>query len=173
MNIWWTRTALLFSAYSMLTGCAADTAESTASTDSKSPQDTDVSHVEQGLSSSCYGASCDYRDPSLCEPDAYTVASSQIYTSGGLPTGRIAIRYSPSCNAAWARTSTDYGTAFLRAELTRSNPSATTQSATPSATSAQRSLMLGVSSGARFTAIGRIGPSYGNYPYTGNVLTNF
>jgi hypothetical protein len=158
---------------SALTGCAGADLEDGARADDD--QDQDVAESAQALGSGCFGTGCDNRDPSLCEPDAYTVASSQIWTAGGVATGTVAIRFSPSCNAAWTRVSTSSGTAFLRAELTRTTANGTTnsQAASPSPTSAQRSLMLGVTSGAGFAAIGRIGPSYGYYPYAGNVAHNF
>jgi hypothetical protein len=157
-----------------LTGCAGADFEDGARREND--QDQELAESAQALGSGCSGTSCDNRDPSLCEPDAYTVASTEIWTAGGVPTGTVAIRFSPSCNAAWTRVSTNYGTAFLRAELTRTKANGvatSSQAASPTPTSALRSLMLGVTSGARFTATGRMGPSYGFYPYAGNVSHNF
>jgi hypothetical protein len=155
-----------------LGGCAGDEADERTLAEAEADQN--LAEGTQALLG-CVGSTCDNKSPDLCEADAYTVASSDIWTSGGVATGKVAIRYSPSCKAAWTRVSTTSGVAFLRAEFTRTTQgaTATSQAASPSATNALRSLMLGVSSGARFTAIGRIGPSYGYYPYAGNVSTTF
>lgn len=52
---------------------------------------------------SCYRLSCDYKDPQStgCSADAYNLAEvTHHHTWGSI---RIEVRYSPSCQAAWAR----------------------------------------------------------------------
>ena len=48
----------------------------------------------------CFGATCNFKDPMTmgCDADAYTVSLAEI---PGVV--RAAVRYSPSCQAAWAR----------------------------------------------------------------------
>jgi hypothetical protein len=58
----------------------------------------------------CRGPSCNGQDPGLtnCAVDARTPsdpASTQtIYDNTGKSVGRVVVRYSPACQAAWART---------------------------------------------------------------------
>jgi hypothetical protein len=159
---------------SLLTGCVADTTDSDIEMmEGDDIADEDVAEAEQALGT-CYGESCNGQDPGLtgCEADAVTRASSNIW-AGGTVIGKIAIRHSPSCNATWARTSTTAGAYYLRADMTRSNPYSSVAAASFAPVTAQRSPMIGVMSGKSYTATGRIGTSYGFYPYVGNVSTTF
>lgn len=158
---------------SAMVGCgAADASELDPSGGEVAAQER-LGQVRNALGT-CYGDTCTGRDPGTtgCETDAYTVASSSIM-NGATAIGTIALRFSPSCNAAWARTSTTSGAYFLRAEITRDSPFSTSQAASPTAVSALRSPMIGVRSGSTMTAVGRIGPQYNFYPYTGNVSSRF
>jgi hypothetical protein len=122
----------------------------------------------------CNGDSCTGLDPGTtgCEADAFTRASTNIL-SGGTVIGKIALRYSPSCNAAWARTSTESGASFLRSEVVRDSPYAAAQAASPTAVTALRGPMVGVRAGSLITATGRIGPQYGYYPNFASVSSRF
>ena len=148
-----------------LTGCMAPGSDEEAKADDA---ESEVGATEQALAG-CFGNGCNGKDPSLCEADAYTVASTTIV--GSAPSSKVAIRYSPSCRAAWTRTSTDYGTAYLRSEMTRAG--FVTQAASPTPVAALRSFMVGALPGTQLTAVGRIGPQYGFYPYVGSLLANF
>lgn len=157
---------------SALTGCGAGASE-------LDPAQGDVAAQErlgqeQAALGSCNGDSCTGQDPGTtgCEADAYTRASTSIW-NGGVVIGTIALRYSPSCNAAWARTSTSSGAYFLRAEATRDSPYATAQAASPTAVNALRGPMVGVRTGSLITATGRIGPQYNYYPYFASVSSRF
>lgn len=163
---------LAVGASSTLAGCVADTTDPDP-TDGEASAQEDVGEAAEELGT-CYGNSCNGLDAGAtgCEADATTRASSSIWT-GSSVIGQIVIRYSPSCNAAWARTVTTAGAYYLRAEITRSSPFATGQAASPAPVTALRSPMIGATAGSTFTAVGRIGSSYGSYPYAGNVSTNF
>ncbi|WP_437859397.1 DUF2690 domain-containing protein [Sorangium sp. So ce363] len=89
------------------------------------------------------------------------------------PRSGIVIRYSASCNAAWARTVVTSGSSYLRAEITRSSPYATSQAESTSPIDALRSPMLAVTPGSRFTAVGKIGSNPGIFQFSGTVRTNF
>lgn len=118
---------------------------------------------------SCFNNSCNGQDPGAagCDADATTVASSPI-----LSYGTIAIRYSPSCSAAWARVSSNTPQ-YLRAQISRAAPPFTGQAASPTPTTALRSPMVGVSAGKTVTAAGYIGSAYGLYQYVGQVTATF
>jgi uncharacterized protein DUF2690 len=124
----------------------------------------------------CFAGSCDFQDPGTygCETDAVTVASSSVrINSTGNVIGTIAIRYSPACRAAWARTSSTVLSPFYaRAEIYRGGTTA--QAASPSPVTAQRSPMLGVTaSGTQFRAVGYLGNYYNDLSYaTGSVTAN-
>lgn len=120
----------------------------------------------------CYASTCDGQDPGAtgCETDATTVATSDVKTTAGLVIGKIAIRYSAACRAAWARTSsTTLSAYYTRAEIYRGG--STAQAASTSPVTAQRSPMLGVlSSGTTFRAVGYEGNYYNDFSYsTGSV----
>ncbi|HEX2572082.1 MAG TPA: DUF2690 domain-containing protein [Polyangia bacterium] len=53
----------------------------------------------------CRGTSCVGLDPVAtgCNSDAYAVACYSIVDLNNTQIGRVALRYSPSCNAAWGR----------------------------------------------------------------------
>jgi len=59
---------------------------------------------------SCYGASCEGRDPSAtnCVNDAYTILSRNAVTPAG-NWGNLELRYSPSCYSNWVRFTPWYG----------------------------------------------------------------
>ncbi|WP_437279083.1 DUF2690 domain-containing protein [Sorangium sp. So ce375] len=159
-------------ASSALAGCIADTSDPEP-LDGEDAAQEGVGEARAELGS-CYGASCTGQDPGAtgCEGDAVTRASSDI-VSGYSVIGRIVIRYSPSCNAAWARTVVTSGSSYLRAEITRSSPYATSQAESPSPTDALRSPMLAVTPGSRFTAVGKIGSYPGMFQFSGTVRANF
>jgi hypothetical protein len=121
----------------------------------------------------CYAGSCDFQDPGTfgCEADAATVAQSDVrINSTGAVIGKIAIRYSAACRAAWARTSSTVLSPFyMRAEIYRG--ASTAQAASPSPVTALRSPMLGViTSGTTFQAVGYMGNFYNDLSYaTGSV----
>jgi hypothetical protein len=121
----------------------------------------------------CYAGSCDFQDPGTygCETDAITVAQSDVrINSTGAVIGKIAIRYSAACRAAWARTSSTVLSPFYaRAEIYRGGTTA--QAASSSPVTALRSPMLGViTSGTTFRAVGYLGNYYNDLSYaTGSV----
>ena len=121
----------------------------------------------------CYAGTCDFQDPGAfgCEADATTVASSDIkINSTRAVIGKIAIRYSAACRAAWARTSSTVLSPFyMRAEIYRGG--STAQAASSSPVTALRSPMLGVlTSGTTFRAVGYMGNYYNDLSYaTGTV----
>jgi hypothetical protein len=155
-----------------LAGCIADTSDPEPLDGEGSAQE-DVGEAAAALGS-CYGAPCTGQDPGAtgCEADAVTRASSDIM-SGTTAVGKIVIRYSASCNAAWARTVVTSGSSYLRAEITRSSPYATSQAESTSPIDALRSPMLAVTPGSRFTAVGKIGSNPGIFQFSGTVRTNF
>ncbi|WP_437914420.1 hypothetical protein WME73_00670 [Sorangium sp. So ce302] len=65
------------------------------------------------------------------------------------------------------------GSSYLRAEITRSSPYATSQAESTSPIDALRSPMLAVTPGSRFTAVGKIGSNPGIFQFSGTVRTNF
>jgi hypothetical protein len=157
---------------SALTGCGAGAAALDQEEGAVAAQES-VGQARSALGS-CNGDSCTGQDPGTtgCEADAYTRASTNIL-SGGTVIGKIALRYSPSCNAAWARTSTESGAYFLRSEVVRDSPYAAAQAASPTAVNALRGPMVGVRAGSLITATGRIGPQYGYYPNWASVSSRF
>jgi hypothetical protein len=158
---------------STLTGCVADSSD-LESIDLEDSAQEEVSESGEALGT-CSGNSCNGLDPGAtgCEGDAVTRAATDLVSSG-VVVGRVAIRYSPSCNAAWARVSTTnpYGQ-YLRAEIKRISPAATAQAAPPYPDTALRSPMLGVTAGSKFTATGKIGAAYNTTLYSGSVNTTF
>ncbi|CAN90278.1 hypothetical protein predicted by Glimmer/Critica [Sorangium cellulosum So ce56] len=104
--------------------------------------------------------------------DAVTRASSDIM-SGYTAVGKIVFRCSASCNAAWARAAVTSGSSYLRAEITRSSPCATSQAESTSPIDALRSPVLAVTPGSSFTAVGKIGSNPGIFQFSGAVRTNF
>jgi Protein of unknown function (DUF2690) len=149
-------------------GCGAGVPEDdTASSDS-----IDVGQSQDAIVY-CYAGTCDANDPGTfgCEADAVTVAQSDVrINSSGSVIGKIAIRYSAACRAAWARTSSTVLSPFyLRAEIYRGG--STSQAASNSPVTSLRSPMLGVlSSGTTFRAAGYAGNYYNDLSYaTGSV----
>ncbi|MFF2408257.1 DUF2690 domain-containing protein [Streptomyces sp. NPDC058092] len=81
-------TRATFSAAVLATGLVFAALPATAHAASAAPQ------------GGCWGSSCTGKDPAAyCAGDAYTVHSARI----GQTAGVIELRYSPSCEAAWAR----------------------------------------------------------------------
>ncbi|MFI6863657.1 DUF2690 domain-containing protein [Streptomyces sp. NPDC050421] len=81
-------TKATFSAAVLAAGLAFTVLPATAQAASATPQ------------GGCWGSSCTGKDPdAYCSGDAYTVSSAKIGKSAGV----IELRYSPSCEAAWAR----------------------------------------------------------------------
>lgn len=64
-----------------------------------------VSSTRAAWAATCRGVSCIGQDPgdTGCNSDAYTVACNAIVDRYNTQIGRIALRYSPTCNAAWGR----------------------------------------------------------------------
>jgi hypothetical protein len=122
----------------------------------------------------CYAGSCDNQDPGAmgCEADATTVAQSDVtVTSTGAVIGKVAIRYSAACRAAWARTSSTVLSPFyLRATIYRGNAPSEAASSTP--VTAIRSRMWGVtSSGTTFKAVGYAGNFYNDFSYAKGTVS--
>lgn len=69
--------------------------------------------------SSCYGSSCEGRDPAQtsCVNDAYTILSRDAVTSSG-DWGNLELRYSPSCHSNWTRFTAWYGIRAFFGSLT-------------------------------------------------------
>lgn len=130
-----------------------------------------IDNLSQAVTS-CYGETCNGQDPGTagCDADPAT------YTATSLPvglTGTLALRVSPACNAVWTRVSstTPY---YLRAELNRPSPSPyTAQGASLTAVTAQRSPMIGLKAGLKYTATGRIGVGYNSYQWVGSLVKTF
>ena len=57
-----------------------------------------------------------------CAPAAATVASRSIIASNGTVIGLVELRKGPNCNAYWTRTTSYYGSTFLRADVRRFYP---------------------------------------------------
>ncbi|MGC1375264.1 MAG: DUF2690 domain-containing protein [Anaerolineales bacterium] len=70
----------------------------------------------------CFGTTCNFKDPIAmgCDADAYTVSQAEI---PGVV--RAAVRYSPTCQAAWARgvNETTVSGRTINAEILRSDGS--------------------------------------------------
>jgi hypothetical protein len=85
----------------------------------------DLEANDAAAKAGCSGSSCEGYDPNSkgCGSDAYTVASKYLY-SGSTQVGLVELRYSPSCNANWARVSRYQGSVSypLKAEAV-GNPS--------------------------------------------------
>lgn len=162
-----------FGLAALLGGCVAGSPDIDSAEDEDTGEE-DVGEAE-GAVVGCYGEACNGKDPGAmgCEADATTAATSNIVSPFGTVVGTISIRRSTACNAVWARASTNAGTAYIRAEISRSSAPgvspASAQAASLSPVSAQRSLMIGRGAGAIHTAKGFTGPSYGNYPNQGQV----
>lgn len=160
----------------LLAGCLADTVDTGFIDEDAADEGIVEERVEQaeGALGACSGESCNGQDPGAmgCEADAYTRASASIM-SGSTVVGTVAIRHSPGCNATWTRTSTSSGSFFLRSQVARASPYFAGHAASPVATTALRSPMVGVVAGTTFTGVGRIGTAYNFYQYTGSVSTSF
>ena len=63
----------------------------------------------------------DYQDPvqTGCATAAFTVASSYIIANNGIVVGLVELRKGPNCSAYWTRTTSYYGTTYLRADVRR------------------------------------------------------
>ena len=67
----------------------------------------------------CYGTGCNGRDPIEmgCHYDAYTVSSTPITTQNGTVVGRVELRWSPRCQANWARAESHVGPTSMFVQL--------------------------------------------------------
>jgi len=151
----------------VLAGCSG----SWEPTSQEGPPQEHVGESQAALAT-CYDNKCDliYPEAGGCT-DGVTVASSPIFNNYGQQVGNIAIRKSAACDAMWGHV-TSTANEWLRVDFTRSAPFATTQVQSSTATTGQKSEMLGVDIGATYTAKGYVGNAFGSYPFTSTVVVH-
>lgn len=82
-----------------------------------------VSAPTPASAATCYAGSCTGKDPRAtgCDRDATNLGARNLYSSTGSQVGKVELRYSQACRAAWARATSTSGSRYMLIELAACN----------------------------------------------------